>query len=231
LPEQIHRVREWRGRDPASPLSNLNAIGHRGNVMRKSASTCIAATFVALAGCSYDPHYQDPLAKLTNVPAASVPLDVPVRVEQPVALVPSENSAAIIQAAHEAAEALAPWRGIISDHIWAEGDPQYMLNAAVAVLRRRYPQIVLLDDLATARQRGMRTAFVLDIQVHHLTSAFDTNTVDILLIALDANQRPVSRFVGHGTSSTNYGSMDPHFDQAVVRAVQDFDAKAGQLLN
>lgn len=199
--------------------------------MRSFVTSVITATLLALASCNYDLPYQDPLAKLTNVPAASVPLDVPVRVEQPVALVPSENSAATIQATQEWMETHPLTQALVPTQIWAEGDPQTMLNAVVAVLRRHYPKLVLVEDLATARQRGMRTTLVLDIQVHHLVTAFDTNSVTILLIAMDATQRPVSRLVARGTSGTNYGSMDPHFDQAVIRAVQDFDAKVGQLLN
>jgi hypothetical protein len=186
---------------------------------------------VVLAGCSGNPTYQDPLAKLTNLPAASVPLDAPVRVEPPVALVPSENAATTVEAAKEVDQSLWLSKAMVPTQIWAEGDPQYLVDAAVAVLRRRHPQLVLVDDLATAKQRGMHTTFVLDIQVHHLVTAFDTNSVDITLIVMDANQRPVSRFVGHGTSGTNYGSMDPHFDVAVRTAVQDFEAKAARLLN
>ena len=105
-----------------------------------------------------------------------------------------------------------------------------MVDGAVNVLRRRYPNAVLIDDLASAKQRGFRTTFVVDIQSHHLQTAFDTNHVSLTYIVMDADQKPLSRFTGEGVSHTTYGSMDAHFRDAVAMAVSNLDAKATQLL-
>ena len=63
--------------------------------------TKLAAALVivaALAGCASDPPYVDPLKGLANVPSTSVPQDVPVTVQDPVALVPGQNAAAVCPA-------------------------------------------------------------------------------------------------------------------------------------
>jgi hypothetical protein len=88
----------------------------------------------------------------------------------------------------------------------------------------------LVDDLATAKRRGFRTTFVVDVQSHHLTTAFDTNHVAMTYIVMDADQNPLSRFTGEGTSNGVYGSMDAHFRDAVAMATANLDAKATQLL-
>jgi hypothetical protein len=198
-------------------------------------ATLVAAFVIAaaLAGCAGGPDYIDPLAGLTKVPAASVPQDVPVTVEEPVALVPSENSAKNLDMAAEFTESANGRlvKSLVSADIWADGDPQRLINGTVGVLRRRYPKIVLVDDLATAQQRGFRTTIVVDIQSHHLVSAFDTNRVTITLIAMDSGLRPVSRIVAEGQSGTSYGSMDAHFRDAVAMSVANLDAKATQLLH
>lgn len=200
---------------------------------RFGARLAAACGIAALVGCAGGPDYVDPLAGLTKVPAASVPQDVPVTVEEPVALVPSENSAKNLDLAAEFTESAngKVVKALVPSEIWADGDPQPLINGTVGVLRRRYPKIVLVDDLATAQQRGFRTTIVVDIQVHHLVSAFDTNHVMITLIAMDASLRPVSRIVAEGKSGTSYGSMDPHFRDAVAMSVANLDAKAAQLLH
>lgn len=186
----------------------------------------------SLAGCNYDPAYVDALHGLANVPSTSVPQDVPVIVEQPVALVPSENSAMLLQSVKDYINSTNGKLGkaLMPDYEWADGDPQPMVDGAVNVLRRRYPKAELVDDLATAKQRGFRTTFVIDIQSHHITSAFDTNHVTMTYIVMDADQKPLSRFSGEGSSHTTYGSMDPHFRDAVAMAVANLDAKSTQLL-
>ena len=192
----------------------------------------VLAVTGALAGCAGGPDYVDPLAGLAKVPAASVPQDAPVTVQDPVALVPSENSAKNLDMSAEFEQSANGKlvKALVSDRIWADGDPQQLVNGAVGVLRRRFPKIVLVDDLATARRRGFRTTFVVDIQFHHLVSAFDTNHVAITYIVMDAGEKPVSRIVGEGKSGTSYGSMDPHFRDAVAMSVADLEAKATQLL-
>ena len=125
----------------------------------------------SLAGCNYDPAYVDALHGLANVPSTSVPQDVPVIVEQPVALVPSENSAMLLQSVKDYIDSTNGKLGkaLMPDYEWADGDPQPMVDGAVNVLRRRYPKAELVDDLATAKKRGFRTTFVIDIQSHHIT--------------------------------------------------------------
>ncbi|HXQ51481.1 MAG TPA: hypothetical protein VN802_10340 [Stellaceae bacterium] len=199
---------------------------------RLGARLAAAVIVAVLGGCASDPVYLDPLAGLAKVPAASVPQDVPVTVDQPVALVPSENSAKVLDLAAEFAASAngALVKSLVSDKLWADGDPQQLVDGAVGVLRRRYPKIELVDDLATARQRGFHTTFVVDIQYHHLVTAFDTNHVTITLVVMDARETPVSRIVAEGKSGTTYGSMDAHFRDAAAMSVATLDAKATQFL-
>lgn len=192
----------------------------------------VACVGAALSGCAGGPDYVDPLAGLAKVPAASVAQDVPVTVQEPIALVPSENSAKNLDmsAEFQASANGKLVKALVSDQIWADGDPQQLVNGAVGVLRRRFPKIELVDDLATARQRGFRTTFVVDIQFHHLVTAFDTNHVAITYIVMDADEKPLSRIVGEGKSGTSYGSMDAHFRDAVAMSVANLDTKTTNLL-
>jgi hypothetical protein len=190
------------------------------------------AVAVALAGCNYDPAYVDPLAGLAKVPAASVPQDVPVTVQEPVALVPSENSAMVLQAVEEWKQTTDAKmvKALVSDEVWDDGNPQHLVDGVVGVLRKHYPKAELVDDLATAKKRGFRTTVVADIQYHHLVTAFDTNHVTLTYVVMNADETPISRFSGEGTSHGVYGSTDPHFRDAVAMAVANLDAKAAQLL-
>lgn len=209
----------------AASLHRSGSIG----VTKLAVAAVIAA---ALAGCASDPPYVDPLKGLANVSSTSVPQDVPVAVQDPVALVPSENSAMVLKLVDEWKQTTNAKmvKALVSDEVWEDGDPQRLVDGAVNVLRRRYPKIELIDDLATAKQRGFRTTFVVDIQYHHLVTAFDTNHVALTYVVMDAAQNPLSRFTGEGTSHGVYGSTDAHFRDAVAMAVANLDAKATQLL-
>ena len=188
------------------------------------------ACLLALAGCSSDTPEIDPLTGLSPVLSTAAPLDAPVRVERPVALVPSENSAKEL-AGYDKFMAESPvTRALVPADILKSGDPRSFINATVAVLRRRFGDLVLVDDLATARRRGFRTALVLDLRSHHLVSAFDENRATITVVVLADSRQPVSRIVAQGTSRTTYGSMDPHWNEAVNMAVANLEAKVSALL-
>jgi hypothetical protein len=216
-------AKHWRG-VASRPQTRISGI------VKLVAAAALAAL---LSACVSDPPYVDPLHGLANVPSTSVPQDTPVVVQDPVALVPSENSALVLKLVDEWKQTTNAKmvKALVSDQVWEDGDPQQLVDGAVNVLRRRYPKIELIDDLATAKQRGFRTTFVVDIQYHHLVTAFDTNHVALTYVVMDAGQKPLSRFTGEGTSHGVYGSTDAHFRDAVAMAVANLDAKATQLLS
>jgi hypothetical protein len=188
------------------------------------------AAALFLAGCDTELPKEDPLKGLANVTADSVPADAPAHVELPVALVPSQSSAATL-AAYDQFMATSPvTRAMVPSDILAEGDPRRFVTSAVGVLRRRFPKLELADDLATARARGFRSSLVLDLHEHHLVTAFDTNHAIITLVVMNAAQNPVSRIVAEGTSRTTYGSMNPHWGEAVDAAARVFEDKISRLL-
>ncbi len=116
-----------------------------------------------------------------------------------------------------------------SQQLLSGNDPQYLVDRSVAILRRRYPKLKAVDDLATAERQRFSTTFVLDIQIKHGLYPGDNTVVEIVIIALDAQQKPVSRLVGRG-SITIRPYVEPNAREAMDEALLSLNAKAETFL-
>jgi len=112
----------------------------------------------------------------------------------------------------------------------AEGNPQNLVDGGVNTLRRRYPNIKAVDDLATAQRQKFATTFVLDIRNKAGMFPGDKTTVDLIIVAFDAQMKPLSRIEGHG-EVTIKPYVVPEVGVAYRMVLADLDTKAQRLLN
>lgn len=145
----------------------------------------IALLLCLVAGCA-----ADPLAGLHTASGAAAPLNARLpRIEGKSAIVPSRNLDSFLE-----------------DSGGTDARPQYLITGATAVLRSQHPDLVLLDNLAVARARGIERTFVLDAQR-------GGQGVTVTIVVLDRSQRPVSRIEATGTDSE--GSARRSYDRAL----------------
>lgn len=179
----------------------------------------LAAPLMLVAGCdATPPAYSDPAAGLADVPGGDAPLDKAVHVEAPVALVASAGSKRLLRSAQPPVTAAAGTAPGVRVAAAAEADPQYFVATAMNVLKNRYPDLTLVDDLPAAREAKVKTTLVLDLRSYRPTASSETNHADITLVVMDATQKPLSRILAQGTSNA--------FDARLRDAM---DAAAGQL--
>jgi hypothetical protein len=188
----------------------------------------LLAPLALAAGCdTAPPFYIDPGARLADVPGGDAPLDKPAHVAPPVALVASAPTRRLLRSSEppRVATGAAPGLNTVIA-VAADADPQYFVSAAMGVLRKRWPDLVLVDDLPAAREGKFQTTLVLDLRAYQPASA-DTDHADITLVVMDATQKPLSRILAQGTSNT----FSAHFRDAVDAAAQQLEQKISQLLN
>ena len=187
------------------------------------------ASLLPLSACGPQaPPYQDPLADISGARIGDVPVDAPVRAGTTVAYTVGSNVERWLKYVDEGNKYAASVGA--SQQLLAAGNPQNVINGAVAILRRRYPDIQLVDDLATAARRHIATTFALDIQSKWGALPGSEITSDIAIIAFDAQQHPVSRISGHGVSIVRpYVTPDPL--EAPQKAIAELSAKADRLLS
>lgn len=173
-----------------------------------------------LAGCGpAAPAYRDPLVDLAGgkLRAEDVPLDAPVKAGRSVAWTFGSNATGFVDYA-DAGRRYASSVGT-SDATLKQADPLIMIDGSVALLRSRYPNIKLVNDLATAARQHIDTTFVLDLRLVWGIWPGDPITADLMLIALDGQQRPLSRMTGHGEVTIRaYVTPDPRpaYDHALL---------------
>ncbi|MCA0303602.1 MAG: hypothetical protein LCH95_14455 [Proteobacteria bacterium] len=174
------------------------------------------------------PEYRDPLADLTSAQGAAVPENVPVRAGATVGLTTSNNVEQFLKYSQDGVKFAASMGA--SQALLKDGDPQYVVNTSIAIVRERYPQLQPVPDLATAQARHFDTTFVLDLRTKAGTMPGTRTTCDIILIAFDAQMRPISRIASHGYwTIPGYQTPDPK--AAYNMALADFRSKAAQLLS
>jgi hypothetical protein len=190
----------------------------------------ILAGFAAMvAGCGPKaPEYQDALADLSHTRTSDVPLDVPVTAGPTQAVTFGSNVEAFLEYNDKGLKYAASVGA--SQKLLAEGSPQVLVDGAVGILRRRYPELKAVDDLATARRQKFATTFVVDIRNKAGIWPGDQTTIDLIIIAFDAQMKPVSRLVGHG-AVTIKPYVVPEVGLANRQALADLDAKAQRLLS
>ena len=183
----------------------------------------------ALAGCGpAAPVYQDPLLGLSPVKGETVPPDVPIKAGKSVAWTFGANVEKYVDYSDKG-EKFAASMGA-GQKLLKEGDPQNLVNGGVALLRQHYPQIKPVQDLATAARQHVDTTFVLDIRVVAGIWPGDETTADLLLIAFDGQQKPVSRVSGHGAVKIK-PYVTPEVGLCYNMAIQDLKTKADRLLS
>lgn len=182
-----------------------------------------------LAGCGPQaPQYVDALADLGATPSANVPADVPVKAGATVALTLGSNIERFLKY-HDDGNAYAKSVGASKD-LLDQGNPQYLVDGGVAILKRRYPRIRSFDDVASAARERIATTFVLDIRTKAGMYPGDETTVDLTIIALDARQQPISRITGRGATEIKPYAA-PRIREAHDRALSELAKKADRLLN
>ena len=189
----------------------------------------VAGLAATLAGCGPQaPVYQDALADLGRTRTDSVPLDVPVTAGPTQAVTFGSNVEAFLKY-NDAGIKYAASVGA-GQKILAEGNPQVLIDGGIAILRRRYPNLKSVDDLVSAQRQKFATTFVLDVRNKHGIWPGDKTTMDLIVIAFDAQMKPVSRLMGHGEIFIK-PYVVPEVGVANQMALADLDAKAQRLLN
>lgn len=190
------------------------------------------ATLFAVTACApiEPPKYVDPLARLYNAPASSVPADVPVKLQEPIGLVTSENGEQFFAYA-EAGEEHLRKQVIVNEVASKDLDPKYLVNEIVALLKKRYPHIELIDDLASARKTNKKGTVLVDIQTTIGQFTGQTTTVQLTVIFFDASQKPVSRVVATGQGVLGYPAFDARVKEASNIALQQLDQKLTSVLH
>jgi len=196
-----------------------------------SRMTAVLGLAIAMTACApiEPPRYVDPLAKLHNVPASSVPRDVPVKLQEPIGLVVSENGELFLDYAAAGEKGLRSMV-LVNETASKDLDPKYVINQVVGLLKRRYPRIELVDDLASARKTGKKGTILVDIQTAIGQYTGQTTTVQLTLILFDAVQTPISRVTGTGQGVLGYPAFDARVKQASDAALQQLDTKLAQVL-
>ena len=72
-------------------------------------------------------------------------------------------------------------------------NPKFLLDTSVAMLRKRYPQMVFAHSIEEAQARGARLLLVLDIRRTFSTNPAERHIATIALVALDQDAHPITR--------------------------------------
>ncbi len=182
-------------------------------------------TSVAAAGGGNAPVYSDPLAGLYNMPATSVPNDVPVDYYTPGAAHSGKpNTRSVLTMA------VVPGANFdrLQQYFDAKGkgtadlDTSKTVRRVVDVLKERYPWLELMDDVATAQQRNVSLTLVVDIRAN-LGGTFGSTTAQIDVIVFDEQRKPISRIAVEGQARGG-------FQDALTDALGKLQAKAKSYL-
>jgi hypothetical protein len=181
-----------------------------------------------LAGCGGPPpDYEDPLKGLHTLPASNAPLDAPAKVGPHVALVLGSNIEKLLQYDDAAVKGVLSMPSVS----WAaleDGNVQYLITGAVQVLRKRWPDLESVDDLATAARRKFASSIVLDIAVVLGSRTGQDTTARVTAILFDAGQNTLSRLETSGTTTVGFPAVTARFKEASNIALADFQEKLGR---
>lgn len=185
----------------------------------------ILAATLCLAGClAPAPQYKDPLSGIAPISASVVPLNATIKVEEPIGLIVSDNTKSYIEYQKSNTQVFQQFNanGNYND-VMRDLDPKTLVDNVVALLRKRYPKITLVDDMNAAAHAGMKTTFVIDVQAVMGSHSGATTTVDLTLLAFDQQARPASKILGHGEYVIPFMADSLHFHEAAVQALQQLD--------
>jgi hypothetical protein len=181
-----------------------------------------------LAGCLPPPPlYKDPLAGIMPVSPAVFPIDAPVTVEQPAGLIVSDNTELYLQYYIASDKAINGNFGSPDDDIHRDMNPKFVVDRITYLLRSRYPNIELIDDMNAADRLRKKTIFVVDVQATFKQIAGQTTMFDFTVFAFDTQRRPVSKITGHGEAIVPLQTVAQNIgvQAAANQALQELDHK------
>lgn len=186
----------------------------------------------ALASCGVPPPpYQDPLAGLLNQSSATIPVDAPVTIEQPVAAVMSGNVETYLKYAVHVQQDIRDCIGCIKGPALQDVEPKALAARIVGAIKARFPDVKLVDDLNEALRMGAKTVCVIDLQATMGDHSGATTHAEITAIFLNREMRPISRITGHGSFVIPFPStLTAHLQEVVADALKELDAKFATLL-
>lgn len=189
---------------------------------------CLLFCFAAMGCGPQPPQYRDALADLSKVRAVDVPVDLGVRAGPSVALTLGSNVERFLKYQDDG-NAYAASLGF-GKKLLDQGNPQHLVDGAIAILKRRYPSIRTVEDLQSAAGQKVTTTFVVDIRTKAGMYPGDHTTVDLSIIAFDAQQKPTSRIAAHGATMIRPYET-PRIREAHDQALNELSRKADRLLN
>jgi hypothetical protein len=190
-----------------------------------------------VAGCASSgppqPLYGDAFAGLYNQTSASVPSDTAVTVQQPVAIIFSDNFEkwfAYVKATGEYWDSVIP-SSLKNNVAAADADPNFLGGRVLEMLKRRFPQSEYVKDFQQAVASRKKSAIVADVLAHPMEPWKDRTTrFDITLYFFDANMNPVSRITGHGETNIPYGRATSGFQESIDKALAQLETKMNQVV-
>ena len=195
-------------------------------------------TMLSLGGCASSgppaPEYGDAFSGLYNQSSTSVPSDVPVTVQQPVAIIFSDNFEKWFKYVKDSTEY---WASVVpaaltNTVVRADTDPNFLSGRVLELVKRHFPNSEYVKDFGQAVAKGKRSAIVADVLPQPLQPYKDRTTrFDIALYFFDANMNPVSRLAGHGETNIPIGRADAGVQESVDAALAQLDKKIDQLVH
>jgi len=227
------------GEDLGKGLHRLIARGARSGGFL--ACLLLSALAFSAAARAQAPSYSDPLAGIYGSPATWVPKDTPVEYYAPrtgkrpravltMALVPGANYGQLRRYHAAALQSASANLGSGADA--AAGDLQIepVLNAAVEILKERYPWLELMESVADARERKVSLTLVFDIRSVLGRKRGEETLAQFDIIVFDEQSKPVSRLTVEG-STTIDASNGYGFQEAAEEALDELKSTAKAYLN
>jgi hypothetical protein len=191
---------------------------------------------VALAGCAGPPpptFNTDAFKGVYNQNSASVPADVPVRVQHPVGIILSDNFEIWFKSIKEANDywgARVP-SSLTNTAVIADFDPNFLAGRVLQNLKQHFPEAQEIKDFQTAAASGKKMVVLVDIapQIGQRTPV--TNKLDIIYYFFDTQMNPVSKITGHGEHYVPFASMTGYFQEIVDQALAQLDQKMSTLVH
>lgn len=175
-----------------------------------------SASSTSAASSSATPAYVDALAGLYNLPASSVPADVPVDYYTPGSTRGKSGRAVLTMAVVPGANFDA-LQSYFDSKKSADLDTKTAVQRVVNVLKERYPWIELMDDVATAQQRNVSLTLVVDIRAIVGGGLFNADTAQIDVIVFDENRKPFSRVSVEGRGGSFQAALTAALDQLTLK--------------
>jgi hypothetical protein len=196
------------------------------------------AALATLAGCASSappqPIYGDAFSGLYNRPSASVPSDAAATVQQPVAIIFSDNFEkwfGYVKASTEYWDSVIP-SALRNNVVAADVDPNFVGGRVLEMLKRHFPRSEYVKDFQQAVVSGKKSAILVDVLPHAMEPYKDRTTrFDITLYFFDANMNPVSRVSGHGEAHIPIGRPDAGVQESVDKALAQLEPKIDRVVH